>query len=139
MVPYHSLTPSELKRFGSRLAMHVFQLTLVITHLSPFTVTTLHVDAYVVVNNDIDFVDEVGQVVQQPRGMLEALRALRDEQHVIQHMGMGMNTNANAGAPEDVQRLLTQVPPGIFDSAQPAGGWNLLCQCGWWCLQTCQI
>jgi D-threo-aldose 1-dehydrogenase len=82
--------------------------------------------------------DEVAQALS-PNGMLHELRFMRDQQHLIHHVGLGMNINVEGhmGAPDQVLRLLHGAPRGTFDSALLAGGWNLLSQSGWHCLEAC--
>ncbi|CAB9496301.1 L-galactose dehydrogenase [Seminavis robusta] len=90
-------------------------------------------------STESSFVDEVEQALATPDGMIAELRAMRDEQGIIRHVGLGMNTNreGHMGAPDQVLRLLHGTPRGTFDSALLAGGWNLLCRTGWECLETC--
>mmetsp|Transcript_45949 Transcript_45949/g.144500 ORF Transcript_45949/g.144500 Transcript_45949/m.144500 type:complete len:474 (-) Transcript_45949:328-1749(-) len=71
-------------------------------------------------------------------GMVDALRAMRDE-GAISQVGLGMNCNRmpHQGVPEEIARLVTGAPQGTFDSALLAGGWNLLSQDGLATLQLC--
>lgn len=90
------------------------------------------------VQNHDGSVDEVSVALAED-GMLAGLRKLRAEGK-IQHVSLGMNTNreAHMGVPDEVLRLMHGADEGTFDSAQLAGGWNLLCQEGLPCLLECQ-
>ena len=59
-------------------------------------------------------------------GFLTGLRQLRNE-GLIGEVSLGMNSN-NPQTKTSILRLLRESPPGTFNSALLAGGWNLLNQ-----------
>jgi D-threo-aldose 1-dehydrogenase len=59
-----------------------------------------------------------------PDGILAGMVKLRKEGKIAR-VGLGMNANKR---PDLVLRLLREAPPGTFDDALLAGGWNLLGQ-----------
>ena len=59
-------------------------------------------------------------------GFLTGLRQLRNE-GLIGEVSLGMNSNSPQ-TKTSILRLLRESPPGTFNSALLAGGWNLLNQ-----------
>ena len=59
-------------------------------------------------------------------GFLTGLRQLRNE-GLIGEVSLGMNSNIPQ-TKTSILRLLRESPPGTFNSALLAGGWNLLNQ-----------
>eukprot|EP00929_Paragymnodinium_shiwhaense_P015073 TRINITY_DN123085_c0_g1_i1.p1 TRINITY_DN123085_c0_g1~~TRINITY_DN123085_c0_g1_i1.p1 ORF type:complete len:388 (-),score=68.63 TRINITY_DN123085_c0_g1_i1:303-1466(-) len=83
-------------------------------------------------------VDEVAIALGE-EGMISEFVRMRKE-GIVDKIGLGMNSNkqTHMGAPDQIIRLVEGCPRGTFNSALLAGGWNLLNQDGYECLEVCR-